>query len=206
MLRGERAGVAWSERASAVDAGGHDLGGAACGTHHDRPPARHALGDRQAERFGLGAGVNDDVERANRRRGIVDEAREADAIREAEPRRRLPAAPRSTPGFPRSRTPARRSRRRGRSSDGGSRAIASRKTWCPFHTREGGDEADADDVAAAGGKTRDRIVEIESRRRPERSARGRRRSRSRWTGGSVPRKRSKIVGDAPRGRSPASSA
>ena len=44
---------------------------------------------RQAERFGLGAGVNHDIQRTNRRRRIVDEAREADAIREAEPCRRL---------------------------------------------------------------------------------------------------------------------
>ena len=49
----ERTSVAWcaGER---IDTRGHDLGGAASSAHHQRAPARHGLGEHQAEGFRLG--------------------------------------------------------------------------------------------------------------------------------------------------------
>ena len=64
---GERAGIAW-RNCHAVDAGGRDFGGAASGTDDDRPAACHAFSNRQAERLRRRAGMNDDVEGANRGR------------------------------------------------------------------------------------------------------------------------------------------
>ena len=120
--------------------------------------------------------MNDDVESANRGRRVVDEAGEADTIRDAEPRRgRLQFEQGHLASLGRVERPAddicadvERSREPGDRLE---------KYVVALPHGEGGEEADADDVAAAGGKTRE-AVQIELAFRSERNATGRRHSRS----------------------------
>ena len=68
----------------------HDLPRAARVAHDDRSPAGHRLGDYQTEWLGPRAGVDDDVERPQRRRAVGEEAGETDAITNPELAGKLP--------------------------------------------------------------------------------------------------------------------
>ena len=151
----------------------------------------------QAEGFRLGTGVDDDIQRTNRRRGILDEAREADTIRQPEPGRCRPklldrhlavaglvhrAANHIGAHVQRGRQPGDRLE----------------KDVVPLPTREGRDQADAHDPFGGSGKSGS-LVEVEPvairgeapkvHRIPDRADR---RERS--------AKRSNVVGNAPRRR------